>query len=115
MTHRFFRFVPLALAAAAAAGCGPNLEKACENYVDAWGSCIDEAFAADAAALDEAKAQLEGTCTAYEDVKGDAADEAAEILDCYTDALDGGDCGDPASYAATLLDVASCSGPLGLL
>jgi len=93
-------------------GCGPSLEKSCEDFVGALEECIDEAFAADAEGLDAAKAALDGACDQYADLEGDAADEAAEVLDCQAKAIEDGDCGDPVAYASTLLDVQGCTSPI---
>ncbi|MEZ4238374.1 MAG: hypothetical protein R3F59_19930 [Myxococcota bacterium] len=92
------------------AGCGgPDLQKSCDHLVEVWQGCAEEAFADDADALDGVMAELEGTCDEYADVEGDAVDAAADQLDCYTQAVEGGDCGDPTSYAGVMLDVAGCN------
>jgi hypothetical protein len=98
-----------AVFAVALVACKPSLEEACEDYVAAWEGCAQEAFAEDPDRLEAVAGDLEGTCAVYEDLEGDAADQAAETLSCFTDALEGGDCGDAESYAGTLLDVAACN------
>ena len=93
---------------ALAAGCGADPEVACENYIAAWGACIDEAYADDTAILDSTKDALDGTCDAYSGLSGSGAKEAADLLNCYADTIDAGDCSDGTTYLTTVLDITSC-------
>jgi len=88
------------------AGCGADVEGACQAYIDAWVGCIDEAYADDQATADSFKAATDGTCDAYAGAK-DA--ESADLLNCYADTISGGDCSTAEAYAATVADITSCN------
>lgn len=104
------RNVSLIVVTVSLAGCGPNLEESCNDYVDAWIACIDEAYIDDPAIGDSVKATTEGACDVYEGVEGKDAKEAADILDCYTEILDAGDCSTIEAYGDTVGQLPTCVG-----
>jgi hypothetical protein len=89
----------------AVAGCGADVEGACQNYIDAWVGCIEEAFAGDQALIDATVASTEGTCDAYAGTKDK---ESADLLNCYADSISGGDCSTPDGYNAAVAGIADC-------
>ncbi len=91
-----------------AAGCGPDLEASCQNYLDAYFACADAAFEGDDGTLETTKATLDGYCSVYEGYKGSEAKDAAELLDCYADAYSAADCTTVEGFAAAGTDIGSC-------
>jgi hypothetical protein len=90
------------------AGCGPDLEGACNNYIDAWTACATEAYGDDQASIDAVNASMDGVCDGYSGVKGAAAKQDADLLQCYADTINGGDCSTSDAYLATISDISSC-------
>src|SRR5688500_1486346 len=87
------------------AGCGADVDGACQNYDDAWVGCIDEAYADDPAMGDSVKAATEGTCDVYDGAKDK---ESADLLNCYADTISGGDCSPAEAYATTVAAITDC-------
>ncbi len=96
------KLIPLVLLLA---GCGSDVEGACQDYIDAWLACIDEAYADDTTGMaDTYIAATEGTCDAY---AGFTDVESYDLLTCYADTIDAGDCSTPEGYA-TAVDLSGC-------
>ena len=102
---KFVTVSSLVAAALALTACGGDPVAACENYVDAWVACIDEAYADDGTTADSLAESTEGTCTAYESLSGSDGKEAAELLDCYADTIDAGDCSTSDGYSTTVSSI----------
>lgn len=85
-------------------GCGADAGEACTAYIDAVASCAAEAYPDDPS-LYEMPAS---TCDAYNDLSGSGASDAADLLNCYADTINAGDCSTPEGYAAAVADISSC-------
>lgn len=70
---------------------------ACENYVDAWSTCVTE-FGGSAADY----GLTDGYCDAYTDSSYD------DLLNCYADAISAGDCSTVEGYTEAATEAASC-------
>ena len=92
-----------------AAGCGADVETSCDNYFDAALACMDEAYAGDDASLQATKDAFAGTCDVYGDMSGSAAKDAADLLDCYTETLEGADCSTPEAYLTSFTSIGDCA------
>ncbi|MEQ1567507.1 MAG: hypothetical protein ABMA64_17835 [Myxococcota bacterium] len=101
------RFGTMVVMGMSLAGCGADVEGACNNYTDAWIACIEEAYAGDQASIDATKAAMDGTCDAYAGAKDK---ESADLLNCYADTIDGGDCSTAESYLTTIGGITTCGG-----
>lgn len=86
----------------ALAGCGPDLEAACTNYIDAYDACAATAYGDSTYDLDS-----ESTCSVYDGVTGAAAQTDADYLQCLADAYNSGDCSTPEGMAA--IDISGCT------
>lgn len=100
------KFLALASASVALfiAGCGPDLETACEDYINAVNTCVGEAYPDDAGTYE---LDAEATCSVYDGQKGDAAQASADYLACLADAYNSADCSTPEGYAA--VDITGCT------
>lgn len=100
-----------ALAVLFLTACGPDLQAACENYINANNGCYEEAYGAeeipDGMMLDAAT-----FCAGYDGYKGSEAKDAAELLDCWATEIEAADCSD-ASTAGTSLSAALAACPAG--
>lgn len=84
------------------AGCGVDVQAACENYIAAYSVCASEAY-------DDGSMDLDATstCSVYDGQKGSAASASADYLQCLADAYTDGDCSSPEGYAA--IDYSACT------
>jgi hypothetical protein len=80
-------------------GSGGGTGSACEQFVEAWGACIDE-FGGDR----EDYGLTDGYCDAYTD------DIYDDLLLCYADALRTGDCSTVEGYTEAANEAAMCPG-----
>ncbi len=85
--------------------CGQNPEEACEDYLAAAFSCIEEAYPTDSETY---KSSYEGACTGYSGLKGSAAKEATDLLNCYTEIYANADCSTGEGFAE--IDILTCAG-----
>lgn len=81
--------------------CGEDPQQACEDYLDAALTCVDDAYAGDDAALAAAKAALDGAC--------DSVNSEADYFHCLKDAYANGDCSTVDGYLAIASDLSSCT------
>ena len=100
------RLVTYTFAALALAGCGGGADAAaaCTEYLTVANACIGEAYGADASTYEVPTS----TCDAYQDVKGDAAQTATDLFDCYVAAYDGLDCTDQTAVSGVGTEIAGC-------
>lgn len=79
-------------------------EAACEDYVEAALSCIDESFG-EATGGDAAEAALDNACAGQSELTGDAAQASVDLFECYTEEFNSADCSSKTGYsdAATAL------------
>ncbi|MSP54750.1 MAG: hypothetical protein EXR69_03960 [Myxococcales bacterium] len=88
----------------ALAGCGVDVQAACENYIEAYSVCASEAYAITDGSMD---LDATSTCAVYDGQKGDAASASADYLQCLADAYTEGDCSSAEAYAA--IDISGCT------
>lgn len=94
----------LAIAALALSGCGADVATACQNYFDAYETCITDY--AEANGMDASTLTLSDTYC--EDTYGSVQDqESADYLNCLADAYNATDCSDSAAY--TGIDLSGCT------
>lgn len=91
-------------ATVALAGCGVDLETACENYINAYDTCASTAYGVDDGSMD---LDATSTCSVYDGIKGSAAQTDADYLQCLADAYNNGDCSSTDTYAA--IDISGCT------
>lgn len=87
------------------AGCGADVEAACQGYFDAYTTCATEY--ADANGLDASTVVPADTlCDAYDGVTDQAS---ADLLDCYAAAYNDGDCSTSDGWTAVGTAVTDCA------
>lgn len=94
----------LLAATVALAGCGVDLQTACENYIDAYDTCASTAYGVTDGSMD---LDATSTCSVYDGIKGKAASADADYLQCLADAYNNGDCSSPETYAT--IDISGCT------
>jgi hypothetical protein len=88
------------------AGCGGgDPEASCNAYIAAYSACAAEAYGDDSGTYD----LPDSTCDAYSGLSGGAAGDAADLLDCYTDAYNSGDCSTTDGITAITTGLSSCA------
>ena len=87
----------------ALSGCGADPAAACTAYLDAALACAQEAHPDNS----EDFALPESTCDAYNDLSGSAGADAADLLDCYAETINAGDCSTPEAYSDTMASITS--------
>jgi hypothetical protein len=98
----------LLLAAIALPACGPDVQAACEAYVDAWVACIETAYVANQTELDILVASTDGTCQEYVGLEKDA--QVEDVLTCYANLYTNADCTSEAGYVSATQSLAACGG-----
>ncbi len=99
------RLLPLFLFPVVLTACGQSPEEACEDYVAAVYTCIDQAYPEDA---DTYKTTYDGVCVGYGGLKGSAAKEATKLLNCYTELYANADRSTGEGFADA--DILTCAG-----
>lgn len=88
------------------AACGADVEAACTNYFDAYDACATEY--ADANGIDPATVVPDDSiCDAY---AGATDQESADLLNCYAEAYNNGDCSTSDGWTAVSTEITACAG-----
>ncbi len=88
-------------------GCGDSTVDACQSYISAVQTCLAEAYVDDEVTMDAVLASYdeEAICSVYEDAD---STEATDLMLCYTDAVEAGDCSTPEGWTAISTDLTAC-------
>ena len=98
------KYFLLALPVFALAGCGADVEGACQNYVDAYTTCATSY--AEANGIDPTTVALpDTTCDVYAGTKDQ---ESADLLNCYADVYNAADCSTADGWTAASTEFATC-------
>ena len=99
------KIITVALAAMLSlAGCGADVAGACQNYFDAYETCL--VAYGDSIGVDMSGSLLSDTYC--DDTYGDIKDaESADYLNCLADAYNAADCSDADAYAG--IDYSGCT------